>query len=277
MCAMRHACAIAALFIAACATGNTQTVTSAPVIEAERAFAAQAAQRGWAAAFRNHHAPGAIVLQPDPVEAAITLAEVEGDGGTNLDWRPAYAGIARSADFGFTTGPFQIVGREGIIGHYFTVWRRQADGAWKWIFDAGTDVADPGPAVALDADIPTLPVATHGAASADAAIAEVAALETANASPAALAALLASDGRVNRVGAPISIGPAAAALLWTDSVAAYAPLQRQASSGGDMVFSMGRVTDQYEGAERVRYYARIWQKRAEGWRIVFDEIVPRRI
>jgi hypothetical protein len=29
--------------------------------------------------------------------------------------------------------------------------------------------------------------------------------------------------------------------------------------------------------ERLRYYARIWQRRPDGWRIVFDEIVPRRV
>jgi hypothetical protein len=43
-----------------------------------------------------------------------------------------------------------------------------------------------------------------------------------------------------------------------------------------MVFSLGEVRDRQEGAERLRYYARVWQLRPEGWRLVFDEIVPRR-
>ena len=43
-----------------------------------------------------------------------------------------------------------------------------------------------------------------------------------------------------------------------------------------MVFSLGEARDAFEGKERVRYYARIWQHRAQGWRLVFDEIVPRR-
>jgi hypothetical protein len=54
------------------------------------------------------------------------------------------------------------------------------------------------------------------------------------------------------------------------------PLKREAALSGDMVFSMGEVRDVHEGAERLRYYARIWQRRADGWRIVFDEIVQRR-
>jgi hypothetical protein len=223
------------------------------------------------------------MLSPGPVNAQQELAQVEGNGSTNLDWRPAYAGIARSGDFGFTTGPFQSRAHEGqIIGHYFTVWRRQRDGGWKWIFDGGTDVADAGPIVAADADIPALAVARNGAGSAQAALAQVARIETqiatGNALPnEALARFLADDARVNRAGAAAAAGrEAGAALIAADHGVGFTSLQREASSAGDMVFSLGEVRDQQDGAERLRYYARIWQLRPEGWRLVFDEIVPRR-
>ncbi len=256
--------------------------SAAPVIAAERAFAADGAARGWVAAFRRAAAPDAITLSPDPVNAQESLARIEGDGSTALDWRPAYAGVAQSGDFGFTTGPFQLRGREGIAGHFFTVWRRQPDGAWKWIFDAGTDVVDPGPAVAIDADIPTLPVALESSGSAETAIAEVNAIERQIASGGAipseaLSRRLAHNARVNRAGSPPALDrTAAAALVQADGGVGYRPLRQEASSSGDMVFTLGEVRDQHEGAERLRYYARIWQKRPEGWRIVFDEIVPRR-
>jgi ketosteroid isomerase-like protein len=274
-----------AVVLGACASTEALEASPAasptPVIAAERAFAADAAQRGWAAAFRTAAAPEAITLSPDPVNAQENLSHVEGDGSTDLDWRPAYAGMARSGDFGFTTGPYLFRGREGIVGHYFTVWRQQADGGWKWIFDAGTDVVDAGPPVAADADIPTLPMAPIGPGSAREAIAQVARIETqiatGNALPAeALTRSLADDARVNRPGAPAAIGrAAAAALVARDEAGAYTSLRREASSSGDMVFSLGEIRDQHAGAERIRYVARIWQKRAEGWRIVFDEIVLR--
>jgi len=223
------------------------------------------------------------MLAPGPENAQQQLAQIEGNGSTNLDWRPAYAGIARSGDLGFTTGPFQSRLHEGqIAGHYFTVWRRQADGGWKWIFDGGTDVADPGPIVAADADIPVLAVAREGAGSARAAIEQVARIETqiatGDALPnEALARLLADDAHVNRVGVPAAIGrEASAALIAADGGVGYTSVQREASSAGDMVFSLGEVRDQHDGVERLRYYARIWQLRREGWRVVFDEIAPRR-
>ncbi len=136
---------LVSLLASACATAPVAPPSPAvsqadPVIAAERAFAADAARRGWAAAFRSYAAADAITLSPDPVNAHVQLAQIPGDGETTLDWRPAYAGVSRGGDFGFTTGPFLLRGREGIVGHYFTVWRRQQDGSWKWIFDAGTDV-----------------------------------------------------------------------------------------------------------------------------------------
>jgi ketosteroid isomerase-like protein len=271
---MRHAL-LAAFALLGCATTEYDTLEAspvaspAPVIEAERAFAADAAVRGWVAAFRSYAAADAVMLSPGPVNAQAQLAEIEGDGSTALDWRPRYAGISSSGDFGFTTGPFQIRGREGIVGHYFTVWRRQPEGDWKWIFDAGTDVADPGPIIAMDADLPTLPVSRVAPMTSAAAIAEVEAIEAANPD---LSRYLAGDVRVNRVGAPAGEGAVAAALFEANS-GRFTPLQREASATGDMVFSMGEVRDQHEGAERLRY-ARVWQRRVEGWRIVFDEIVP---
>jgi ketosteroid isomerase-like protein len=261
---------------AACATAPAeQAVTAAPVIAAERAFAADAAVRGWAAAFRRAAAHDAITLSPGPVNAQENLAQFEGDGETTLDWRPAYAGIARSGDFGFTTGPFQFRGREGIVGHYFTVWRMQADGSWKWIFDAGTDVRDSGPAVAMDADIPMLPVAVVARRTAAGAIAEVRALEAAEIFD--LSSSLAADARVNRVGRAPAIGAEAARTASAaDPVATIQPIRADASEAGDMVFTLAQLDWRDGETPRRGYAARVWQRRPEGWRVVFDEIVPHR-
>lgn len=270
-------------FAAPMALAQEEAVSAAPVIAAERAFAADGAQRGWAAAFRRAAASDAITLSPDPVNAQEQLAQFQGDGETALDWRPAYAGIARSGDFGFTTGPFQFRGRDGIVGHYFTVWRREADGSWKWIFDAGTDVRDPGPVIAADAVIPTLPVATQGAGSAEAAVEEVRALEhrIAIARPEPRSQLiyrLADDVRLNRPGHPAAIGSDAGASLARATAldAVDTPLRIEASAAGDMVFVLGATSWRDGDVERRGYTARIWQRQGSDWRIVFDEIVPRR-
>ncbi|MBI1185804.1 MAG: hypothetical protein GC206_00430 [Alphaproteobacteria bacterium] len=262
-----------AVALAACVSAPPAPRVSAdPVIAAERAFAAEAAQRGWAAAFRAWHAPDAMVLSPAPMSAADSLARVEGDGETTLDWRPAYAGMALSGDFGFTTGPFLFRGQDRIAGHYFTVWRKQTDGTWKWIFDAGTPVADPGPAIAADASLPILPVADEGVG--DAAADAIRDLEThihrARPDPAGrLRGRLAEDVRLNRPGRAPAIGREAAdAAVATTGIGSSEPLWVEASAAGDLAFVLGAMPDD------AGHYARIWQRRDGDWVIVFDEIVP---
>lgn len=272
----------AALVLGACATAPVRdavTTDAAPVIAAERAFAADGARRGWVAAFRSYAATDAITLGPDPVNAHEQLAQIAGDGETTLDWRPAFAGISRGGDFGFTTGPFLFRGRDGIAGHYFTVWTRQPDGAWKWIFDAGTTVRDPGPPVALDADVPTLPIATRGLG--PAAADDVRALEhhIAIARPEPRSQLMwrfADDVRLNRPGQPAAVGVEAARALARATAldAVEEPIRIEAAPAGDMAFVLGRTSWREGEGRRQGYLARIWQYRGDDWVIVFDEIVP---
>ena len=82
---------------------------------------------------------------------------------------------------------------------------------------------------------------------------------------------------MNRVGAPPAVGRADAETLMRRGGAAKArTLLREASQAGDLVFTMGELREQSDGSERLRYFARIWQHQSGEWRIVFDEMVPRR-
>lgn len=274
--------ALCALFLAACA--EQAAPTPGPIVEAERAFAKDGYDLGFKASFLKHSADEAIVLAPGPVNAHETIS-TEPDPDPNaprqhLIWWPLWAGIAKSGDLGFTTGPFAI--DEKRIGHYFTVWKKQADGGWKWVFDAGVG-ADPAAEAEQGSPAGHLPVAKSGSASPEAASAEVSALETAIAAAAAtdiVAAYkdhLAPDARVHSEGPPPAKGPADydAALAARASSITLSYLGGGASKAGDMVWTYGDASwSDSEGQAKKGYYARMWQKQAEGWRIVFDELVP---
>jgi len=64
--------------------------------------------------------------------------------GTSLTWRPVYAWVTGSRDFGFTIGESVSTGRgpSGAavqrFGKYLTVWQRQRDGSWKFLVDGGS-------------------------------------------------------------------------------------------------------------------------------------------
>lgn len=257
--------------LSACSTSAAPPADPAAVIAAERSFAERGQEVGWIAAFREFTAPDGQIAQAEIVSAPETLADAP-DAGRDLFWWPAYAGIARSGDLGFTTGPFSVDETRAPRGQYFTVWRLQPDGSWKWIWDGG-----PGPRPdALNngvdaASLPTLPVAAAGTGSAQSARAEVSALEQ-GATAGTLATRLAADAQVYRPGRP---GAGADGFTYPNAEIAYRLTRVEASAAGDLVFTLGEAEWSRDGEARSGFFARIWQYRPQGWRIVYDQLTPR--
>ena len=61
--------------------------------------------------------------------------------GYELDWRPDKAGVARSGELGYTSGKYRVKFKNAAgkmvfdKGKYLMVWKKQADGEWKVLFD----------------------------------------------------------------------------------------------------------------------------------------------
>lgn len=112
------------------------------LIAAERGFATHSVEKGMKAAFLAHMAPDAIVFRPGPVGGLKWFQDqTEPDPGT-LEWAPDLAAIASTGDMGYTSGPWQYTnGKDLVHGHFATVWRRQADGTWKFAIDEGASHA----------------------------------------------------------------------------------------------------------------------------------------
>src|SRR5829696_9826545 len=124
----------------------------APVVEAEHAFAQLSIDEGMKPAFLAYAAPeGVIVNRGGPVNAIETWSKRDPAPAGLLTWWPTYADVSRAGDMGWTTGPFEFREKPtdekpADTGHFFTVWRRQPDGAWKWVLDLG--IRHPAPAAA---------------------------------------------------------------------------------------------------------------------------------
>jgi ketosteroid isomerase-like protein len=252
----------------------------AAVVAAERAFANRAGEVGIAPSFLEYMADDAIVFAPDPLLArAVYGARPPGkaprDGGTRLNWWPNFAGVARSGDLGFTTGPATINGKPAGI-FYFTVWARQPDGGWKWVYDGGIEAdgaAAPGP----DSTPIALPPGDAKPLAAAAAMEQVRSAEMALAARAgtdaaqAYKAVLAADARVQGSSAAPATSPEAVdrQLAARAHAVAFGPLGGGASKAGDLVWTYGDARwDEGRG-----HYVRIWQRRGGKWSLVFDQIV----
>ena len=57
-------------------------------------------------------------------------------------WWPAEAYLSCDGRTAVTTGPWVRNGGK-LVGYFTTVWRKQADGGWKWVLDHGDALARP--------------------------------------------------------------------------------------------------------------------------------------
>ncbi len=266
------------------APAAAQQPDAAPIVAAERAFAADFPALGLAGSFTKWSVPEAIIIaegQARTVEALFRdTPRTRQPGEPLIEWWPVFAGVALSGEMGFTTGP--AARDQEPYGHYFTIWRRQADGSWKWVYDGGTNASpngQPGP----DAEPRLLPPATVGSASPEAAFAEVRAAEAALAEVAAAdqkaahLAAMADDGRLYVSPLPPADGReafAAALDAWPARFEFGATEGGGASDAGDLVWTYGPAAWMRDGARRRGHYMRLWQKRPEGWRIVMAQLLP---
>lgn len=123
------------------------------LIAADEAFARTAEELGLAEAFASWAAPDATMMPVDqkPVtgrdEVRKQFADFPAD--MTLSWKPFKADIAKSGDLGYTLGTYELkrrgAGGEPVVSHgkYCSVWKKQADGSWKWVVDIGNSSPAP--------------------------------------------------------------------------------------------------------------------------------------
>ncbi len=261
-----------------------QPADVAPVVAAERAFAADFPAMGLAGSFQKWGRPDAVLInggQAQEIAAVFEGAPLTRQLGEPLiEWWPTFAGVARSGELGFTTGP-AARDQEGY-GHYFTVWRRQTDGQWRWVYDGGSN-ASPAGQPGRDSEPRILPVATVGSPSPEIAMIEVRAAEVALAAAAAHdqkaahLSVLAAEGRLYVAPLPPAEGPEAfAAALggWPARFEFGSTEGGGASDAGDMVWTYGPAAWTRDAQARTGHYMRLWQKRPEGWKLIMAQLIP---
>jgi ketosteroid isomerase-like protein len=129
---------------AASSRANAKNAEEKAIVEADLAFAADAAKRGAAAAFGDRmRVDGKMFPARSPIvvgpEAARLLFK---DDKAHWEWAPVEA--VANGDLGVTWG-IALISEKGADGktaavttRYTTVWRRDASGAWKIWIDVGT-------------------------------------------------------------------------------------------------------------------------------------------
>jgi ketosteroid isomerase-like protein len=261
----------------------------ASLVDAELSFARMGGERGIRDAFLANFDDDGIVFEPDPVALRATWGARPAPDDPlepRLQWKPAQAGIARSHDIGYTTGPFTLTvagpPRQVRHGVFFSVWKRDRAGRWRVMVDAGISTpaavdfaplgAAPRPRYSGRADakqqqrrILDIEAATSGN-------------DDAGLTPNDYAQRIAADIRLHHDGAPpvtprsvvaADIARTAARLSWT-------PLDARVSAAADFAYTYGRLRRvDHDGRAHAGYYVHVWLREASGaWRLAYDIAVP---
>ncbi len=140
--------AISITVITSVARADTLEALAQQVRAAETAFARSMADRDLDA-FARHVADDAVFFgdQPSRGKAAVVASWkllFEGKEAP-FSWEPAEVEVLESGTLAISSGPLHD--RAGKrVGTFNSIWRREADGTWKVIFDKGCDACDCAPA-----------------------------------------------------------------------------------------------------------------------------------
>lgn len=133
---------IAALLLAAtsAAAQNPLEARRAEVFAAERAFARSMADRDFAAFGRFVAEDCVFFSGTAPLrgrDAVLAAWKPFFDGpSAPFSWEPDQVEVLASGELALSTGP--VKSPEGVVTARFnSIWQRQADGAWRVIFDKG--------------------------------------------------------------------------------------------------------------------------------------------
>ena len=144
-------CALAVVALSATKTSCAETpeALADQVRAAETAFAKTMADRAFAA-FASHVADEAVFFgskSPQQGKAAVLESWKPFYEGPKapFSWKPELVAVLASGTLAHSSGPvFDPDGKR--VGLFNSVWRRDADGQWRVVFDKGCDVCNCTPA-----------------------------------------------------------------------------------------------------------------------------------
>jgi ketosteroid isomerase-like protein len=270
---------VASMILAIASVASGQSALQ-EMVKTEQAFSKMAEEQNARDAFMAFIADDGLLFRPGAVNGKKWMLEhpvPPSDKKPLLAWQPAFAGMAASGDMGFTTGPWEAKPdindeKPSGYGHFVTVWKKQADGSWKFVVDLGISHPQSGgpqahwePAAAKKETFKPV----------DGASARKSLLDRDQSYRISeFAAYAVPDVRLYRANNLPFIGrnAAVAELAKTKGTIVWHPISADVSQAGDLGYTHGtyEVADDTKKVIEHGSYVRIWKKQGGTWQIVMD-------
>ncbi|NNJ88843.1 MAG: nuclear transport factor 2 family protein [Eudoraea sp.] len=138
------------LILTSCSSGPSEATIEGwknEIVETEQDFSDLARKDGIPKAFLTYAAEDAVLMRNNSLVIGKTAIKQqfksqEASGNTaSLSWKPDFVDVSTSGDLGFTYGKYKFVTKDSLgqpitsEGVFHTVWKRQADGNWRFVWD----------------------------------------------------------------------------------------------------------------------------------------------
>jgi ketosteroid isomerase-like protein len=256
------------------------------LVNAERAFAKTATEKGIRDSFLDYFAEDAIAFNPAPTSATARLRSrpARPFSDYELRWEPRTGDVAASGDLGWLTGPSTFIDHTSPTatpqhGNYLSVWKRQPGGPWRVFIDIGSEPPQP---VTFADGFSRFPLPSHYAGTEPKPAAAATLLETdkalnaglATGAAAAYSAVTTAQSRLHRSGFMPSIG-SAAIRAWFEANATTMSASSGAAdcaTSADLGYSYGTYQVKAPTPEQGAY-VRVWQRDGSAkWWLVADVV-----
>ena len=260
---------------------------------AERAFARRSVETGIQPSFLEYFAPDGINFTPHPVNTRQALSQRPlpvSKPPITLNWSPIFADVSAAGDLGYTTGPYLLTDdNDGSVrsqGFYFSVWKKQPDGAWRVLIDFGMDTPTFADKPLSRPFVPTRvrngPARGESLKTAPQSVAKVNFVFDMFVTRGSLAKTYQSysawddETRLLRSGEFPLVG-AKAIGAYLASQQPFSKLEAIASgvaASGDLGYAYGRWERSKGDNASKGYYVRVWKLTGKGWRLVAEVMNP---
>lgn len=113
------------------------------IMQAELDFAAMAKEEGMNKAFLAFVADDGVLMRNDRLIKGKDAIKsfMQNSTSKGLSWKPDFVDVSASGDLGYTFGSYTYTytdptGNKVVSkGIFHTVWKRQADNTWKFVWD----------------------------------------------------------------------------------------------------------------------------------------------
>ena len=139
---------LSTLFLLSCQnTPSTEQMNEwkAEIEQAERAFANLCKENGMAVAFVAFADQDAVLMRNNTLiigrEAIRSRFDAMGSIEGLLEWSPEFIEVSNAGDLAYTYGTYTYSFPDSLgneikdKGVFHTVWKRQPDGSWKYVWD----------------------------------------------------------------------------------------------------------------------------------------------